>query len=396
MKMKRVYAGLVLICLLLVTSCNESAKEISQSMDMTEWLEKAGLNHEETREELYRLALSENTLVVYSNSSRVFDVKRSFEAEYPGLTVEIADIRSDDIVRKLQDNYKSRNYVCDVVINSDNDASLTYDLLHKGMIYQYVPWDIKDKVWEDHRKDHLMFMGEAQMLFYNTEIYEKCPVSNWWELTEEQYKGKVYMPNPLQSFSTFGLLMMVVKESDAMAQAYLDLYGKVLDIPEGSSAGEVFLERLIKNAILTNTSDEVTEFVGSPGQVDPPFGIMISSKVRMSKVGYKISPAFDIHPFAGIYGPNCIMMAGGAKNIHSAKLFIRWVLGETDGTGEGALPFRTEGTWSARTDIESGTQRPLSDIHFLQLDKAYIFSRKEKFKTTWLSLLEKSALPEEQ
>lgn len=387
---KEFLAVFLMASLLLMASCKAPTKEADQEKFMAEWQENAALQRQETREELYRLALSENTLMVCSNSSRAFDAKQSFEAQYPGLTVEIADMRSNDIVSMLQDNHESRSYLCDVVINSDNDATMTYDLLHKGIIYQYVPWDMKDRIRQDHQKDHLMFMGEAQVLFYNTEVYEQCPVSNWWELTEERYRNKVCTPNPLRSFATFGLFMMIVRESDAMAQAYFDLYGRELDVPEGSSAGEVFLERLVQNAIFTNTSDEVTELVGSPGQSAPPLGIMISSKVRMRQVGYQVSPSYDMKPFAGIYGPNCIMIAGGAQNIHSAKLFIRWILGETDGTGEGAAPFRTDGTWSARTDVESGTQRPLTDIYFLQLDKEYIANHRESFKAFWLSLLERN------
>ena len=44
--------------------------------------------------ELYDKALEEGTIIVYTVSTRTVDVKESFEKEYPGLTVEVRDLRS--------------------------------------------------------------------------------------------------------------------------------------------------------------------------------------------------------------------------------------------------------------------------------------------------------------
>lgn len=52
----------------------------------------------ETPEELYEAALKEDTLVVYSTTTRIYKVKESFEAAYPGLTVEVYDTRAHDMV----------------------------------------------------------------------------------------------------------------------------------------------------------------------------------------------------------------------------------------------------------------------------------------------------------
>ena len=57
------------------------------------------------------------------------------------------------------------------------------------------------------------------------------------------------------------------------------------------------------------------------------------------------------------------MIAGGAKNINSAKLFIRWILGEADGNGEGGKPFLQEGAWPSRTDAHGGSFFNILPMH---------------------------------
>ena len=125
--------------------------------------------------------------------------------------------------------------------------------------------------------------------------------------------------------------------------------------------------------ILVNSSDEVVEMVGAPGQSDPPIGIMISSKIRMRDLGYEIKPINNMDNFSGVYTASGIMIAGGCKNINSAKLFIRWILGESDGQGEGYKPYLQNGAWSVRSDVSSQSEKKLDEIQYLDLDIKYMY-----------------------
>ena len=107
------------------------------------WLEQSQLDHADNKEQLYEAALLEGTLVIYSVSSRVFEVAELFQQEYPGLTVEIKDVRGDDVVNQLLYNNENEIYECDLVICSDNDGRLFKDLIEPGIIYSYMPQDIK-------------------------------------------------------------------------------------------------------------------------------------------------------------------------------------------------------------------------------------------------------------
>lgn len=376
----------------LLTSCAEKENKISRTEEMKSWAESVHLYDHASPEELYQAALEEDTLVIYSVSSRIFDVKESFEKEYPGLTVDIRDIRSGDIVKMVLSDYEKYNHLCDLVICSDCDGSLYKELIEPGIVYPYIPWDIAPKMKEGHVDQELVFLGESMMLFYNNEAFESQPIWNIWELTEDTYKGKIIMANPLSSFSTYGFCTALITESEAIGKAYKDYYGEALSVSEGKCAGEIFWEKAAPNIIFTNSNDEVMEGVGNSGREGIWFGIMISSKMRYQQLGYHLSPIYELAPFSAVYTPNSVTIAGSSENINSAKLFIRYLLGETNGKGEGLLPFSTVGTWSTRIDVEDGNPIPLNEMDVIYLNKEYIYENRKKMIEFWEELLKKNVV----
>ena len=248
-------------------------------------------------------------------------------------------------------------------------------------------YDIADKLIPEYITDRLEFLGEIIQIYYNDEAYNSSPVSNWWELTEPRFMDKVYIATPLRSYTTFAALCTMLQNSEEMEDAYYRLYGEELVIPEGSSAGKVFLQRLMENGLhQVNSSDEVATAVGMPGQSDPPVGIMISSKVRERDIGMALAPVFDAQPRAGTFVATSAMVTGGAKNVNTAKLFIRWLLGETDGQGEGYKPYLQNGAWSTRTDVASGSPLSLREIKHWQVDKDFMAENQKEIREFWFSL----------
>lgn len=384
---------MIALCILLMigmTGCGNKNQDNQRTREMEQWVEEANLTGKESAEELYQAALGEDTLVIYSVSSRVFDVKESFEKEYPGLTVEVKDIRGQDLVNMLLTNYEEGNFDCDLVLCSDSDGSLQKKLLEPGLIYTYIPWDIESHMKEEHTEDALDIVGELLMLFYNENVFDESPIRNIWELTEEQYKGKIIMASPLSSFSTYGFCSTLLSESQKIAEAYETYSGDELQIPEGKTAGEVFWEQASENIVFTNSSDEVLEGIGGSGGDEYSIGIMISSKMRYQELGYHFAPIYQLNPFSAVYTPNSITIAGGSKNVNCAKLFIRYLLGETDGTGEGITPYMTRGTWSVRTDIPDANPVPLSDIDYIPMNKTYLFENRDAMNSFWQELLKRN------
>ncbi|MBQ0041849.1 MAG: extracellular solute-binding protein [Lachnospiraceae bacterium] len=336
--------GLVLASALILTGCASTANT-ADNMSSKEQLAEV-----KNEAELYEAALKEDTLIVYTVSTRITKVKEAFEKAYPGLSVEVRDLRSPDLVEAVWTNYDSGSGECDVVVCNDNSGSFYDRLVKTGAVVPYVPDDIRTNMEPDCVGDTISFLIEADLFFYNTEKYEACPISNIWELTDPKYEGKIYVPNPLRSFSTYALFGSILDQSQVVEEAYTKLYGRELNLGEYNSASELFLGELSKNVVFTNSSDEVYEALGTTeGKAD--FGIMVSSKLRMQDYGYSFEAITNLEPFCGCKSSYSVMLASRSKNVNAAKLFIWFLLGGSDGTGEGYKPFLTKGTWSARTDV---------------------------------------------
>ena len=360
-----------------VTSgCGKTAEEDA-------WLAEAALDKEETVDELYEKALKEDVLVVYTVSTRATQTKEAFEAAYPGLYVEIRDLRSPSLVEEVERNYNSGLSDCDVIICNDNSGQFKERIVDTGIAVPYMPSDIAANMKELGNDGMGSFTYEAEMLFYNSQRFEECPIENIWELADERYKGRIYMPNPLHSFSTFAFCGGVFGNEDEMISAYEKLYGK---LPETGDEGvsEYFWRSVSENIVFTNSSDEVLEALGS-GAAD--FGIMVSSKLRFIDLGYDMAPVYSLEPFCGCRTSFSAMIARNSDNINSAKLFIRFLYGEADGNGPGYKPFGTNGTWSVRSDIPDGSEVPMEEIDLFIPDQDYLIENREYFEDFWTGIL---------
>lgn len=369
----------LIILLGLFSSVVVGCGEKTNNNKLDNWEKEVILASDETSDELYEKALEEGKLTIYTVSSRVFDAKKTFEKKYPGIAVEVKDVRGNELVGMLKDNYKDENFDCDVVICSDCDGTLFKELIEPGIVYTWIPDDIASVMKDGSDNRELEFMGEAMMLCYNTNVYDTQPIENLWELTEDRFKGKIMMANPLKSFSTYAFMAMLLQKNDELEQAYKDLYGTLPSPDEGETVAQMFERMLINNVEIAHASDEVVEAVGnSNGEI--LIGIMLSSKMRLMNLGYHFAPMYKMSPVSAVYTPNCISIAGGSKNINSAKLFIRYVTGDADGKSIGHEPFNTEGTWSVRDDIPDGNDVGLDDIDYIRIDKDYLYDTREATK----------------
>lgn len=373
----------VFCCLILLTACQQSANNAQQGK-MENWLFTANLDAEETSEELYEEALSEDTLVIYTTTTRIYMAIESFGLKYPGLTVEVHEAKAVDIADILLENYQNGNYHCDVVIAGDDRGLYTGDLSQAGIINTYIPYDIKEHILPQNQDEKLDFVKEAQQLFYNSEVYDSSPISNWWELTEPQWYGKVLMNSPTRSEPSFSLLHAILANPKVMEEAYEAHYGESPNIPEGSNAGKLFYQKLVENGlIITTSSNDVVDAIGTVGQKNPPVGFMISSKVRRTEIGLAIAPVYGVLPWDGVYSPNSIFIASGSKNINSAKLFTRWLLGETDGKGEGLKPYLLEGAWPVRNDVNIESSIAFDDLNIYINNKDDVIKNRDEILEFW-------------
>ncbi|MCR5155645.1 MAG: substrate-binding domain-containing protein [Butyrivibrio sp.] len=380
LKNKAAVAGILALIMIMTAGCESHIPSASQGGKES----SASLMEDDlSEEELYEKALQEDVLTVYTVTTRATVTKEVFEATYPGLCVEIRDLRSPDLIDAVRSGYESGSSDCDVVICNDNSGDFKSTLVDTGIVLPYVPGDIRGKMKEGHVGESISFLDEAEIVFYNSGKYDSQPIKNIWEMTEDEYKGRIYFPNPLRSFSTFAFVGSSFEHEDEIRSAYRDYYGKEFE-PSDQSAAEALWSGIARNTVFTNSSDEVLEALNTDAA---DLGIMVSSKLRFRDVGYNVAPIYKLEPFCGSRTSYAVMIGSGSRNINSARLFVRCLLGGEDGTGEGYSPFCTAGTWSARTDVADGNEVPIDDTDLMIPDQDYLIENREYLEKFWADCL---------
>ncbi|WP_165452543.1 ABC transporter substrate-binding protein [Paenibacillus thalictri] len=355
-----------------------------------DWAEQNGLNKTETVEELYAKAKQEGKVVVYSQSSRIKDVKATFEAKYPGVVVEAYNMTTNDIVEKLIREQGAGVYNADVVFVKDAGGTVSSELVKKNIVYKYLPSDLAAKMIEPYKSQSpgLVPYFSLRSIFYNTDANKTTPITNWWDLTTPEWKGKVMFDEPLQSADTMDLFLAMVQNAEEMKQAYKEKFGKDIVLNGTENAGYEFIKQLVKNdAVLMKSSDDVVEGIGKSTQAKPPIGFSASSKMRdVVEKKLKVNTTYDVKPRISVVGPSYLYIANKAKNVSAAKLLIRWMAGEADGQGEGFKPFNVQGSWSTRTDNGRTDQPAIDKLNVWKYDPEFFYNNAAKLREFWLKL----------
>ncbi len=378
---------LTVLMFLSFMGCSKKAEATQAGAGEVSWDEQVGLNDELSVDELYAKAKEEGTVTIYSMSSRFNDVKETFEARYPGIEVVVYDMRNSEILEKFQREHEAGIRNADLLFVKDTDGAVYNEFVRTGLLKEYVPSDMMKTAPADFQKGGYAPYFEMKQIFYNTEVYDTCPIDSWWDLTRPEYKGKIILRSPIENSEIMGLFTAIVKNSDEMAEAYKEEFGENIVLNGTENAGFEFLKRLTGNDLIIMTSDtDIVEAVGAPGQTDPPFGIATSSKMRKAGDDLLVNVAEDLSPRLGIVDPAYLYIADKAEHVNAAKLVMRWVGGESDGTGAGFNPFHVRGSWPSRADVEPVKTPALASLNLWDLDLEYNYSVLDDMRNFWITL----------
>ncbi len=392
---KRLCIVFLLVTFVVIGGWAGGKQEAPAEQEAEEAAEQAPAEQEDW-DAIYEAAREEGKVVIYSLSSRIFDVVESFKAEYPGVEVEASDMTGVDQIEKLTREQSAGIYNVDVLFLA-NYPTLINELLPEGLIVNYVPEVLVDGVEsaevipEQFREPLLVHSLESKVTFYNFETYPESPVDTMWDLTRPEWRGKVQMKDPLLTEENMNFLQAIVQHSDAMAKTYEKEFGEPIELSSGiENAGYEFIKRLSDNDLVLTTSDgDAAEAVGAPNQSDPPLTLSVaSSKLRYNDGrGTKLAVAWDMAPAAGLTKRNFVVMANKAPHPNAAKLLIRWMLGNAEG-GAGIEPFVVPGGWPSRSDVP-----PKADIGLNELsektwfnDAEFIYNKGLQVRDFWLGM----------
>lgn len=340
-------------------------------------------------------AKKEGKVVIYSNSSRWPDIKKSFEAAYPGIIVEGYDVSTVDLITKLQKEQKAGVFTADVILCGDY-STLVNEMLNppNKMLWNFVPDELVALV-DVAAREPLMYHRYGLTTFvYNTEVYKEPPVKNIWEFTKPEWKGKVILPDPQKVAMGLLALTVITKNSDVMAKAYQDAFGKPIQLESGvPNAGYQWIKDVLKNEpALTSSSGDVATAIGAKGQKAPPIGFTTYSKIR-DVIGGTL--AFDVmwnmQPIIGFTEETALAIANQAQHPNAAKLLIRWMEGDEKG-GKGFVPFYVPGDYPTRKDVPPPKgAKPWLDVQKFVWsgagDTTYVYNNSVKVRDFWLANL---------
>ena len=385
----------IILCLisaaliLFLSGCSKkaSAASTAEPEKAASWEEEVGLADNLSADELYAKAKEEGTVTIYSMSSRFNDVKETFEAQYPGIEVVTYDMRNSEILEKFQREHEAGIRTADLLFVKDSDGAVYNEFAKMGLVKGFVPEDMMKTAPAEYQSGGYAPYFEMKQIFYNSEVYDSCPMDSWWDLTRPEYRGKIILRSPIENSEIMGLFITMVKNSDDMAAAYKKEFGEDLVLNGTENAGYEFLKRLSANDLIVMTSDgDITKAVGAPGQTDPPFGIATSSKMRKAGPDLLVNVAEDLSPRLGILDPAYLYVADHSEHVNAAKLMIRWVGGEADGTGPGFSPFHVRGSWPSRTDVAPVETQDLDSLNVWPVDMEYNYRAADDLRNFWLTL----------
>ncbi|EHS49175.1 ABC transporter substrate-binding protein [Rhizobium sp. PDO1-076] len=301
---------------------------------------------------LVEAAKKEKPITVYDSTGKIVEMAQNFAKKY-GLSAEGSKVKATAQLEMIIREARANNIQGDVSIISDAPAAMA-QLIPQGFAESWLPPDLADKIPAEYQAP-LTVVNSANVWAYNTELFEKCPVSNIWELTEPKWKGKVAMQDPLGKASYVDWFNQMAKHGDdKVAAAYKDLYGKDLETGE-QSATAAWIKALAANApLLTDADAAAAEAVGAPGQSEPFMGLISSAKFRdNADKGMKLGLCKELKPWLGWLYPGVGLITKGTDSPNAARLFIHYVM-----TEEGIAPQAADGKMSTNSDVKLPANEP--------------------------------------
>jgi iron(III) transport system substrate-binding protein len=316
-----------------------------------EWLKANQLGQYDTGEQdwaaIEEAAKNEGSVIVYANSSKISKAAEIWAEKYPDIKIEAYDLGGDDVLSKTVGEQESGLYVGDVWFSSGG-AELIGNVIPHEYVWRFLPSDTKAP--DEYTHPLLMSRFGTTILAYNSELNDSCPITNLWEVTQPEWKGKFVIEDPLNDASTLSKLITVAFHADEMKQAYVDLYGKEPELDSDTpDAGWLWFKRFAQNQPIPQPGgDEVDSAFATPGMTDNYLAFTSYSNYPDVQDGnLAFEPCWGVAPISGIQSQSYLGILNQAPHPNAAKLFLKFITSE-----EGRDPWAKYGTYFADPTYE--------------------------------------------
>lgn len=317
---------------------------------------------------LLAAAKREPPLVTLNNSGVVKDIVAAFTAKYG---VKAIGTKADSLTQVQQVSREVQSGNVKLGVLSIEDGTLVQaQLIPQHLVDNWVPPDMVNSIPKRWQRP-LVQIWDAKVVAYNPASYGACPINNIWDLTDPAWRGKVALRDPLETPEEITWFSWLTTDDNArrLAAAYRRRYGTPLETRQ-KNAGYEFIVRLAANQpILTKSDDDSATAVGTPGQKQPPVGIMSLGKFAEAPLkGQRLAPCKSVLPWIGYAYPRYAVIVHNTPSPNAARLYVHYLM-----TAEGAgFTINQHGGFSANLDVAPGQHEYLGSRAFWEKNLVFL------------------------
>jgi iron(III) transport system substrate-binding protein len=311
---------------------------------------------------LIEAARKEAKVILYSSMDLPVGEKlgKAFEAQYPGIAVQIERSGSERLFQRLDQEFASGIRAADIVNSSDASHFISWK--KNGWLAPFVTEDIAQHFLPDYRDPDGTFATSRiwlSSIAYNTNLVkpEDAPRS-FADLLDPKWAGKLVKGHPAYSGTIMTATFQTVRE---LGWDYMEKLSKQRVMQVQSSTDPPKKLSLGERAVMADGNE---------------YGIVL-----LKEAGQPVEPVYPIEGTPTISGPTGIFAA--APHPNAARLFQAWL--HTRGTQQFFIDFTAQYSVHAQVQAKPG-RRKISDIKLMKEDAAGVEKMTEEIKTRYAKL----------
>ncbi|MBQ9300792.1 MAG: ABC transporter substrate-binding protein [Clostridia bacterium] len=354
--MKRILSLVLALAMALSLAAAASAESVQDALKAASTMSNEEL-YEKAKEEIAAGA----QLNFYSTTSFAQKAAANFEQAYPDLAGKIIYAEIDDgetysiLTRTIGTGTADMGLL-------QNGADLQSRLLDKGLAYAYFPQALKDVVPEAFQEPAVVTFINSLFIYNNGSTAnngdaQSINFTNVWELTEPEWKDRIFFKNPTVETVNINFLMMLTSPEweERLSAAYEARYGKPFEAGEYESAAYAWIAGFLGNVNYTYTSASKMA-TGIASGAAGNMGLFVFSKLRKVDEADRgnltvLQFENDVDGFSGFMYSVYATVFNDTDCPYTCALFINWLLDEGGFAGPSSWN-SSQGYYSPNTTIE--------------------------------------------
>ena len=312
--------------------------------------------------DLIAAARKEAKVILYSSMDLPVGEKlgMAFEAQYPGIAVQIERSGSERLFQRVAQEFSSNIHAADVINSSD--ASHFIPWKKDGWLMPFVSEDIARYFPAEYRDPDGMFATSRiwlSSIAYNTNLVkpDDAPKS-FADLLDPKWAGKMVKGHPAYSGTIMTATFQMVRE---LGWEYFEKLSKQRVMQVQSSTDPPKKLSLGERAVMADGNE---------------YGVVL-----LKEAGQPVEPVYPTEGTPTISGPTGIFAT--APHPNAARLFQAWL--HTRETQQFFIDFTAQYSVHAQVRSKPG-RRKISDIKLMKEDAAGVEKMTDEIKTRYAKL----------